>query len=190
MTTDRIRARNRANAAKSTGPRTGAGKAIVSRNAQRHGATAKPDRSCVVDWLKVILEKSELHVGDVLPSDDLHYAALALAEAEARMVAAEEALNEFERNPPPPSPTVATVQADPELQTLTPPDGVTTPLELKRWRQCLVRAANRIAEHTELGGKRHGLLQRYLAEAQARRRKAFTAWIAVRQASIGLQVHA
>src|SRR5690349_22500750 len=36
-TNERLRAANRANAARSTGPRTRAGKAIVARNALRHG---------------------------------------------------------------------------------------------------------------------------------------------------------
>jgi hypothetical protein len=40
MTTDRQRAANRANAAKSTGPRTKAGKAKASQNAVRHGLAA------------------------------------------------------------------------------------------------------------------------------------------------------
>ena len=60
VTADDIVRRNRANAAKSTGPRTRAGKAIVAQNARRHGATAKLDPDQVRLWLKVILAAPDL----------------------------------------------------------------------------------------------------------------------------------
>ncbi|MFA8444031.1 hypothetical protein [Yoonia sp.] len=43
MTTDPITIRNKANARKSTGPKSAAGKAVVAGNARKHGVTGRPD---------------------------------------------------------------------------------------------------------------------------------------------------
>ena len=80
MTTD-IARRNRANATKSTGPRTQAGKAAVSGNARRHGATARPDPARVGLWLRIILAQPDLTLTDFIPCDERRFRALALAEA-------------------------------------------------------------------------------------------------------------
>ena len=87
MTREEIAARNRANAQKSTGPKTSAGKAAVAQNARRHGATAKPDPASVAAWLRVILDDPDLTPAAFLAEDDRLQRALALAEAEARVAA-------------------------------------------------------------------------------------------------------
>ena len=76
MTDDRITARNRANAQKSTGPKTPLGKATVAGNALRHGATARPDPKSVAAWLEIILDRPTLGL--------LGSTALALREAGVR----------------------------------------------------------------------------------------------------------
>ena len=97
MTSATIAERNRANAKKSTGPRSAQGKAVVSRNARRHGVTSKPDPTSVAAWLRIILDTPDLAPGDLLKDDRRTSSALALAEAEVRSCAARAALDAFER---------------------------------------------------------------------------------------------
>lgn len=92
MTLTHIADRNRANAAKSTGPKTRAGKAASAQNARRHGATGMPDASCVSLWLAVIIGRPEISHKDLMPSGESGQLALNLAIAEARLSAAEGAL--------------------------------------------------------------------------------------------------
>lgn len=177
MTSSGLKARNRANAAMSTGPRTVAGKAIVAQNARRHGATAAPDADRVATWLKIIQARPDLEVADVVPDDDRGHAALALAAAEARLAAAQRALRQMEQNPPPLSPFLLAIEADPNHNELELSGFVSTPLERLRSRQLMARIAEHIIEETQPGGRRHRLLKRYLAEARAQRRKAFAVWM-------------
>ncbi|QIQ87525.1 hypothetical protein [Erythrobacter sp.] len=97
MSADHLTRRNRANAKKSTGPRTARGKARVAGNARKHGATAQPDPQRVASWLAIILDRPEISGQDFTPADDRGYRALALAQAEARLNAAEQALRDLEK---------------------------------------------------------------------------------------------
>ena len=86
MSSDAIRARNQANARRSTGPKTARGKAAVAGNARKHGATRPPDPESVVTWLAIIRDDPEITTQDLVPQDDLGFRELALARAEARLV--------------------------------------------------------------------------------------------------------
>jgi hypothetical protein len=177
MTPEEIMQRNRANAQHSTGPRTLAGKAIVAMNARRHGATAKPNRERVITWLRIILNSPMLQPDDLLERDQTLNRALALAEAEARYAAAERALQAFEAD---------AVNADEQMQHIRAQVDVMTRI-LQRAETAArtdgggVRVISRIDPSVEddlrLGGRRHRLLRRYLAEARSRRNKAFAAWL-------------
>lgn len=92
MTLPNIADRNRANAARSTGPKTRAGKAASAQNARRHGATGAPDPSSVLLWLAVIIGRPQITYKDLLPAGESGQLALNLAIAEARLSAAEGAL--------------------------------------------------------------------------------------------------
>jgi hypothetical protein len=84
---------NRANARKSTGPRTVAGKRRAARNSTRHGFLAGPKTGDIDAMLALILED---HVEPLYPAsaaDPTIGAALELARAEARL----EALRGYER---------------------------------------------------------------------------------------------
>ena len=178
MTTEHLVLRNRANAQKSTGPRSKGGKARVARNARRHGATSRPDPRLVAAWMQVILNAPDLSPADMLAEDPRMQAALALAEAEARLCAAQHALDQFERGEAPP-----TVQAETLMDVLERIRGVLLDLDMdctdddmteglghiQKLRKC-------IAQDTELGGCEHRLRKRYVREARSQRRKAFQRW--------------
>ena len=177
MTPEEIRRRNRENARHSTGPRTFAGKAIVAMNARRHGATAKPERERVVTWLRIILDAPTLQPDDLLERDERLNRALALAEAEARHAAVERALQAFEAD---------TVNADEQMQRIrVQVDVMTRILERAETAartdgggvKVISTLDPSVRDDLILGGRRHRLLRRYLAEARSRRNKAFAAWL-------------
>lgn len=182
MTPDRITARNRANARKSTGPRTQEGKAIVAGNARQHGATARPDPEDIAAWLAIILDRPEITPADLLPSEEAGYRALALAEAEVRCVAAERALRDFEAGQEEPDETVKDLRGMGQMILDELLENGGTKKEIRSGVSLLKRIAMVDFRETRPGGKRHRLLRRYLGEARAQRRKAFEAWASLRNA--------
>ena len=189
MTPDEIAARNRANASRSTGPRSAEGKATVAGNARRHGALARPDPTGVAAWLAVILDRPQVTPADLLPLDEAGLRALVLAEVEARLVAAQDALDAFEAGEAEPNETVQDLRdmADLIMDELLETSG--TKREI-RSNLSLLRHIARIEEQdTALGGHRHRLLRRYLREARATRRRAFEAWAASRAPNAEAEGH-
>jgi hypothetical protein len=179
VTADDIVRRNRANAAKSTGPHTRAGKAIVAQNARRHGATAKPDPDRVRLWLKVILAAPDLDLeaAKTSVSEGRSVLALALAEAEARFGLAEQALRNFVAGELARPGVIQVVPDDPgSLRGRASAGGRGTQGQ-SRTRRHRDRGDKVLDEDLHPGGRRHRLLQRYLDEAQRRRAKAFSAWL-------------
>ena len=73
VTSERQRAANRANARHSTGPRTSEGKAVVSRNALRHGLRARdvvlPEED--VDAFEALLNRVRAELSPVGPIEEL-----------------------------------------------------------------------------------------------------------------------
>ena len=176
MTQAHIADRNRANAAKSTGPKTRAGKAASSKNARRHGATGAPDPRRVASWLAVILGRPQVTPRDLMPTDAAGDLALTLALSGARLAAAEDALAEFEAGleaPPEPLPDPATITG-PMIDELLGP-GV-TPSDRRSGRALLKIMARLHRNDTSDGGHRHRLLTRYAREARAARSRAIAAW--------------
>ena len=92
-------AANRANACKSTGPKSRTGKAKVAHNAQRHGATQAPEPEALALWLKVILDKPDATLDAMFEDDEAEQLALRLADAKLRLVAAQAALDELKTKP-------------------------------------------------------------------------------------------
>ena len=84
MATDRQTAANRQNAAKSTGPRSRAGKQRSAQNARCHGLTLPPDEAHILRWYRIIQNDPTADLRDALISENAH-AALILAEAEAHL---------------------------------------------------------------------------------------------------------
>jgi hypothetical protein len=180
MTTEDIAARNRQNAQSSTGPRSPHGKAKVAANARRHGATARPDPTDIATWLAIILDTPEITPAALMPQDDRGARAISLARAEARCVATERALQDFEAEatkPPDHATSLAAVAKDVAAQWQASADKGQQQQLVKR----LIRQRHRtLCQESVLGSKRHRLLQRYFCEAQAQRGKARAAWLAVR----------
>jgi hypothetical protein len=176
MTQAHIADRNRANAAKSTGPKTRAGKAASSKNARRHGATGAPDPSRVASWLSVILDRPQVTPRDLIPADAVGDLALTLAMAEARLAAAEDALAEFEAELETPCSELADIEfmAEHIAEALAQPS--TTPEERKSGADILVRAARVRLGHAKSESRRHRLLTRYARDARAARSRAIAAW--------------
>ena len=178
MTSQGISARNRANATKSTGPRTAAGKATSAQNARRHGATAKPDPASIAPWLRVILDDPDLRPADLFAEDDRTLRALALAEAEVKVSAALASLERFERGEEPPSDDTREFRQCVESITDELEDEDMTKAHYRSGLSLRNRLGRMIAQETEHDGNRHRLLKRYAREAKSQRRRAFQAWLA------------
>ena len=183
MSSDNIAARNRANAQKSTGPRTAQGKATVSQNARRHGATSKPDPTSVAAWLRIILDDPDLQPAGFMKNDRRFARALALAEAEVSLCSARAALDLFESGEEPPYDAVRELQnwfKDNNSLNISMSGTVagqrrTGASPVNRTRK-IVDIDTAYADAT-LGGKRHLLRQRYVREARAHRKRAFAGWL-------------
>lgn len=179
MTSDAIVRRNRANAAKSTGPRTPVGKAVVSRNARRHGATARLDPDRVHLWLRIILAAPHLgrEAADIAVDEEGAVVALALAKAEERYVLAEQALRNFVAGELARTGVIEVVPDDPgSLRGRASAGGPGTQGQ-PRTRDAGDRGARALDAGGGPGGRLHRRLLRYLDEAQRRRARAFSAWL-------------
>lgn len=83
MTSERRIAANRANARKSTGPRTAAGRRRASQNARRHGLTTAPSADRRAHHLEIILDDPRLRSRPL--SGEALGLAQSLADAEAQL---------------------------------------------------------------------------------------------------------
>lgn len=186
MTTERQRAANTANARKSTGPKTAAGKAKVAGNAVSHGLTMPPPRHEVLAWLRIILDDPEANIGAGGP-DPLGVAALALAEAEAhleRTVRAErDAWSELAR--------FAKSHKEPdalELDLRDFDDPAVLEVFFREWED---RDRGEIFGHLLKVNKnrlpalarRLETMSRYVRRAEGRKRRAFATWKKARRAA-------
>jgi hypothetical protein len=174
MTLAHIAARNRANAAKSTGPKTHAGKATSSKNARRHGATGAPDARRVASWLSIILWRPQMTPNDLMPKDAGAELALNLAMAEARLSAALEALSalaeesEEDDNFNDLVKTALDAAFDTSIHISERRAIIDDITQLSRLRM------SKATEHA----RRHRLLTRYAREARSARSRAIAAWSA------------
>lgn len=182
MTTERQKQANRANAQKSSGPRSGVGRARSARNALRHGLTTSPDWSNVTSWYRIILDDPDIEP-DPLDIDPKHQAALNLAEAEAwrdRATRVEQAhIADMA------SRALAQRQwMPPENGELDLDDPETLQLMIENYSDDFMRGVLRIflrnspKRPVALRNKQKQLT-RYRREAEARRRKALKIWIAL-----------
>lgn len=182
MTADHIAARNKANAQKSTGPKSAAGKRIIAGNARKHGVTGRPDPDQLRKWLAVILNQPQIAADDLSTSDARGFLALALAEAEVRLETVEEALAAVQDDGSAEPQSMAGLCQDiaqvhalaEEMLDFASPLQTGFSLKLR-----LVNDSNGARmKGASLREHRLKVMQRYHAEARSRRRRAFWAWIA------------
>lgn len=187
MTTERQRTANRRNAARSTGPKTEAGKRSASSNSRSHGLTTAVEQGDLMRWYRTITGVPEAVVPLLAEGVD-EQATLALAEAEAhleRCLAAERAaLDRVLETAWPPEPvTVEDVlsgtmhrkqQADYTRVAiaLDPPGHV--PGQARRFRfTTYIRTWNIAKRRRKLEA-----IRCHRQRAEGRRRRAFRRWVA------------
>lgn len=191
MSADRLAQRNRANAQQSTGLKTADLKAVVAANAKKHGVTGRPDPDRLRAWLGVILGRAQIGPGDLMPSDD--YGLRALAEAEARLVAVQEARPTLVKDTASTAPvTKAALVADAENVAALTPEMIAFTGEVKQGFRTNMRIVNDKHGARTVGmtpyENRIRIMTRYLAEAQARHCRAFAAWIALQEEKKARQI--
>mgnify|MGYP001089534696 CR=1 FL=1 len=193
MSADHLAQRNRVNAQKSTGPKSAHGKAVVAGNAKKHGVTGRPDPDRLRAWLGVILGRAQIGPADLMPSDDYGLRALALAEAETRLVAVQEAMQALTQETVSTAPaTMAALVADAEDVAALTHEMIAFTGDVKQGFRTNIRIVNDKRGARTVGmtpyENRIRIMTRYLAEAQARRRRAFAAWIAVQEEEAARQI--
>lgn len=176
-------AQNRANAQSSTGPTSAEGKARVAQNARRHGATERPNAAQVATWLRIILDAPEFSMGDLLGAGARERCALALAEAEVRLIRAEQAWAAFEAAKGTETPESVALRAEMAklLEAMAEGD---FPGNRRETGFALLKELGQAQRRQFQRDKNRGpLLQRYLREAHTRRKRCFREWIAMLKAS-------
>lgn len=143
---------NRANASRSTGPRTTAGKHATSRNALRHGLNRPPDWDDVVTWYRLVTGDPVAEPDVLAVSGSRDAAALQLAEAQAELS------------------RVRALQVRASQDLL---EGMETPVQ----EDFMALASCGKKGHEKAKGTRD--LGRYRRAAEARRLRALKAWIDV-----------
>lgn len=180
---------NRRNAQKSTGPKTGIGKAASAFNARKHGLSARLDSESVTGWYRIILDDTKAFPNPLENNEKLR-AAGRLAEAEARLEQVWCAEEAFLLDPDPggiDAKNVADIESDIQMmhdfayEMLGGWNGtggidkkgliLVERLEKFNVRQKLSAAIRR--------AKQTRLLSRYRAEAETQRDKALKHWIDV-----------
>ncbi len=186
MTTERQKYTNRANAQKSTGPMSTAGKTASSQNATTHGLSMPPPPEDVLRWVRIIVGDITV-TSETLGTGPTAMATLALAEARAQLERVQTAedkhiadLRKYAQTRLDPNPMTADLDDldDPSiLQWLL---GGRHDRETKQMVRLLLKSNRkdpmRIADQLRR-------LERYARRAQNRERKAFRTWARFKRGS-------
>ena len=183
MSTKRQIQANRKNAGKSTGPKTGRGKARSAGNASKHGLTTPPPLEAVTRWYGII--RSDIKAfPDPLSQNEVDRAGVMLAEAEAgleRVCHAQDDLLQRTHN-------FVERRGDKDILEIATNGFELAPealeMMLKNQTDPFLRGAARIllASHPNRPAalsQDSRRFSRYCREAEAQRRRALDRWIGV-----------
>ena len=178
MTTARQIAANRANAQKSTGPKSQAGKIVSGSNALRHGLAAHLDAQSIIAWLRIILNDPSAELDPTNP-DKRIVLAHRLAEAEARLLRVQNAEAEYLLNPDPEGRLEQGIsEMEHEAETLA--ECLEIYGEDKKGLRILARIDKLDFKQKHIASVDHirvmRRLTRYRSEAEAKRRSALKKW--------------
>jgi hypothetical protein len=185
MTSSRQAAANRANAAKSTGPKTGEGKRKSSQNARKHGLAGPPVVSEVARHLRIILNDDDREFApDTADLADTAALRLAAAEAQVARAKAYDILVEQKAAEAPPKFETETLEKiTVELATAATYGGLTR--EDLGVLKAVIRFINVVRANRERETRRmRRTAVRYINEAEAARHKALIAWSALLETPI------
>jgi hypothetical protein len=186
MTTERQKKANQTNAEKSTGPRSSAGRRRSSQNARRHGLTAPPPWDDVAKWFRLILDDPDA-APDPMEREGRLRVALRLAEAEAQLERCNQTESAHLLRMTERARDDAGLSIDETLnRVIKDPSGSLSfdalNIMIKRLDDPFLSGGAKILirSHPDrpagLRATMHSL-RRYRRSAEARRRKALTAWI-------------
>ena len=130
--------------------------------------------------MRVILDAPDLAARDMLSDDRRILSALALAEAEVRLISAQAALDAFEGDEAPAQNVAGRMDEAKALLLSAIADQKATAQDMRREITLLRQLTKKATADVHPGSKQHKLLRRYLREAHGHRKRAFQAWLAMR----------
>ncbi len=179
---------NRANAKRSTGPKTQAGRRRVARNSRRHGLTsAEPNVEVTIKFFRAIVDNLNAAPIDVT-GDDFLIASLNLAQCEAKLLEVRNAMTELDKR------ITLNIERIEKEGMIAEKNGARELLfkllnlsaedakNPNHWvyHEIEIRGDMRDLEPFRLAMRERKILSRYRAEAEAKRRKAFKHWLQCR----------
>lgn len=167
----------------STGPKSAAGQARASRNARRHGLTARPNPGEIDKWMRIITDQ-EVGLSD--PQDPEWPVLLRLAEAEAHLERVRayqiQLLAEDQAGPILPNKFLGDMSARASMRLLEHQERRHLSREEVRNAKQIVDMFRRHFQKTIRDARDlRRRVQRYRAQAEVRREKALRAWIEVKK---------
>ena len=178
MASDKQNSANKQNSAKSTGPKSQAGKTAAAVNAMSHGLTTAPDAELVRKWYRILVEDDTAEP-DPNTTDPYLKAAYALAHAEAVLARLQEAYESHLK-------FILTCLAKEGQSTLLEIDAtdlddpdvlkvlIKNDVKARKILKCFLKLSPQLPANYL---KREQLMMRYRREAHSKQRRAYQVWL-------------